>query len=325
MEALVTGATGKVGHAVASALLERGDEVRALVRDPGRARLPEGSEPARGDVTDPASVRRAAEGCELVFNAMGLPEQWLADEQTFDRVNARGSETVVRAAAEAGARRVVHTSTIDVFHADTGARLDESKLADYPKGTAYERSKQKAERLVLAAAEDTGVELIIVNPAAVYGPGPGGSASFERQLFRPLVEGSRLAAPALPPGGCGVTFAPGIGRGQLLAAERGRPGARYILCDRHVTIRDLAETVVRVAGRGRVPPTLPLPVARALAAGGELASRIIHKPPLLARGQLYFFLWNAAPDSGKAVRELGWAPTPLEDGLTATLAEMGLV
>jgi len=159
----------------------------------------------------------------------------------------------------------------------------------------------------------------------VYGPGPSGSASFERQLFRPVVEGSRSAAPALPPGGCGVVFTPGIGRGQLLAAERGRPGERYILCDRHVTLRELAEAVVRVAGRGRVPPSLPATLARPMAGAGELLSRVIRKPPLLPRGQLHFFLWNAAPDSGKAQRELGWEPTPLDDGLRTTLAGMGLV
>jgi dihydroflavonol-4-reductase len=325
MEALVTGSTGKVGHAVAAALLERGDAVRALARDPGRASLPERAKAVQGDVTDPSSLRRAAEGCEIVFNAMGLPEQWLADPEAFERVNARGSEAVVRAAAEAGARRVVHTSTIDVFHAEPGGRLDEATVADYPKGTAYERSKQRAEELALAAAEETGIELVVVNPAAVYGPGPGGSASFERQLFEPIVEGSRIRAPALPPGGCGVAFTEGIGRGQLLAAEKGEPGERYILCDGHVTLRELAEAVVRVAGRGRVPPVLPTPVARSLAAAGETLSRVLRKPPLLARGQLHFFLWNAAPDPSKAVRELGWTPTPLDSGLRSTLADMGLV
>jgi dihydroflavonol-4-reductase len=92
-----------------------------------------------------------------------------------------------------------------------------------------------------------------------------------------------------------------------------------------VTSRQLAEAVGRVAGRGRVPPTLPVPAAKAMATGGELVSRVVRKPPLLARGQLHFFLWNAAPDSSKAQRELGWTPTPLEDGLRATLAGMGLV
>jgi len=322
MRALVTGATGKVGHSIARALLERGDEVRVLVRNPGRAssQLPPGAQAIRGDVTEPASVEKAAAGCELVFNAMGLPEQWFADPDIFERVNARGTETVVRAAAAAGARRVVHTSTIDVFHAEPGAPFDESQVADYPKGTAYERSKQHAERLALAAAAETGVELVIVNPAAVYGPGPSGSASVELGLLRPVVEGKRAAVPLLPPGGLPMVYSTGLATGQLLAAARGVPGERYILCDGHMSFRELAETAVRLAGRGRVPAVMPIPLAKTLAAGGELVSRAIRKPPLLPKGQLHFFLWDARPQSGKAQRELGWVPTPLEEGLRAVVS-----
>jgi nucleoside-diphosphate-sugar epimerase len=320
VKALVTGATGKVGHAVARALVERGDDVRALVRDPATARLPEGVAPCRGDVRDPGSLADAVRGRELVFNAMGLPEQWLADEGIFHEVNARGSENVARAARAAGVRRLVHTSTIDVFHAETGARFDESELATYPKETAYERSKQDAERLLLDAS--AGMDAVVVNPAGVYGPGPrGAGASFEERLFRPLV---RKRLPALPPGGLGVCFAEGVAAGQLLAAERGGPGERYILCDRHVSIRELAETVVLLAGRGRVPPTLPRAAARSLSAAGQAVSRLTGRPPLLPRGQLTFFLWNVAPDSSKAQDELGWEPTGLEDGLRRTLEAMSL-
>lgn len=326
MRALVTGATGKVGHAVASALVRRGDEVRALVRDPGRAAsvLPGGVQAVRGDVTEPASVDAAAAGAELVFNAMGLPEQWFADPAVFERVNARGSETVVRAAARAGARRVVHTSTIDVFHAEPGTKFDESQVANYPKGTAYERSKQRAEELALAAAAETGIELVIVNPAGVYGEGPGGDAtSIEQSLLRPLIEGRRAALPLLPPGGLGLAHTSGLAAGQMLAADRGRPGERYILCDGHMSFRELAETAVRLAGRGTVPPVMPVPLARAIAAGGEALSRVIRRRPLLPKGQLYFFLWDARPQSAKAERELGWTPTPLEEGLAATVAALG--
>ena len=320
MRALVTGATGKVGHAVARALLARGNDVRVLVRDPARAAevVPDGAELVRGDVTEPATLPAALEDCELVFNAMGLPEQWLRDAGRFEQVNARGTENVVRAAREAGVRRLIQTSTIDVFHAGRGELFDESNVAGYPKGTAYERSKQHAEELALGARGD--MELVFVNPAGVYGPGPQGSASFERSLFEPLV---RKRLPALTPGGFGIVHTDGVGAGQLLAAEHGRDGERYILCDRHVTLAELARAVVRVAGRGRIPPVLPVAAARAFAALGELLAPL-GLPPMISRGQLHFFLWNARPDSTRAQQELGWEPTPLDEGLASALAAAGL-
>ena len=321
MQSLVTGATGKVGHALASALLDRGDQVRALVRDPKRAAsvLPAGIEPIKGDVTDVESLAAAVEGCELVFNSMGMPEQWVKDEAIFDQVNAIGSQQVAAAAKRAGVRRFIHTSTHDVFHADTGERFDETMLADYPKGTAYERSKQHAEELVLA--ERDGMEVVILNPSGVYGPTPSPTPSFENEVFEPVVK-KRL--PAIPPGGTGYAFVEGVAAGHLLAAEAGKDGERYILADTYATFRELAETVVEVAGRGRVPPVMPLPVARTFAAVGEGISRVIRRPPMLARGQLIYFLWQARPDSSKAQRELGWTPTPLEHGVRLTLEAMGL-
>jgi dihydroflavonol-4-reductase len=316
VKVLVTGPTGKVGNAVANALHTRGDEVVALARDPSKAAavLPAGVTVVRGDVTDPPTVEAAAKGCELVFNAMGIPEQWVRDEGVFERVNARGAETVVRAARDAGARRVVHTSTIDVFEAEPGGRIDESRVATAPKNTGYERSKQHAEELALAA-RGSDMELVFVNPSAVYGPGPG-SVSLDEQVFKPVASG-RL--PALTPGGMGVVHARGAAAGHLLAAERGRDGQRYILSDRHVTLRGLAETVVRVAGRGRVPPVLPVPVARALAVAGDALAARFGIAPLVSRGQLEFLLWNAAPDSTRAQEELGWEPTALEDGIRESL------
>jgi nucleoside-diphosphate-sugar epimerase len=318
---LVTGATGKVGNALARALLDRGEEVRALVRDPERAAplLPGGVELVRGDATDAASMDPAVAGCELVFNAMGLPEQWFADEGIFGRVNAVGSGDLAAAARRAGVRRFVHTSTNDVFHADQGAAFDESEFATYPKGTAYERSKQEAERRVLGQRD--GMEVVVLNPTGVYGPGPSNSHTIEEGLFRPLVE---KKLPAMVPGGMGVVFVDGVVQGHLAAADRGADGERYILTDTYVELPDLAREVVRIAGRGRVPPTMPLPVAKAFATVGEGVARVIRRPPMLARGQLHFFQWQARADSSKAQRELGFVPTPLEDGVRRTLEAMKL-
>jgi dihydroflavonol-4-reductase len=312
VRALVTGATGKVGNAVARRLLERGDEVVALVRDPSKARevLPEGVELARGDVTDAGSIRDAAAGADGVFNCMGLFEQWLPRHTTFEDVNSIGALNVIAAARQAGVRRAVHTSTFDVFHADQGGTVSEERVADYPKGTAYERSKQRAEELVLGEARH-GIEVVIVNPSSVYGPGPWQGAGVDGVL-RDAIRG-RL--PAAPPGGLTLVYADDQAEAQLAAFDRGRPGERYILADGFATSRELCQAAVEAAGRGRVPPTIPAPVAKAVAVVGEGVSRVIRRPPLLARGQLTFLLWEARADSSKAQQELGFKPRPWREGI----------
>jgi dihydroflavonol-4-reductase len=315
MRVLVTGATGKIGNAVVRRLVERGDEVVALVRDVTGARdaLPSGVELASGDVTDLTSVHRAAQGVEGVFNCMGLYEQWATDPGIFERVNSIGALNVIAAARQAGARRAVHTSTFDVFHADRGGTVREDRVADYDKGTVYERSKQRAEELVLGEARH-GIEVVIVNPSSVYGPGPWQGAGLDGAI-RDAIRG-RL--PAVPPGGMTLVHVDDVADGHLAAFDRGVPRERYILADGYASFREICATAVEAAGRGRVPPTIPGPVARALAAAGEGLSRLIRRPPLIGRGQLHFLLWQARADSTKAQRELGFEPTPWRDGIAGT-------
>lgn len=319
MRVLVTGATGKVGNAVARRLVERGDRVVALVRDPTRARevLPADVELARGEVTDPDSVRAAAEGIEAAFNCMGLFEQWVPDPRTLDRVNAEGARTVIAAAREAGARRAVHTSTFDVFHAGAGGTVSEERVADYPKGTVYERSKQRAEELVLAEAE-AGLEVVIVNPSAVYGPGPWATAGLDSVLRDAL----RRRLLAVPPGGMTLVHADDVAVGHLAALELGRPGERYILADGFATSREIVRVAVDEAGRGRIPPNLPVPVARGVAAAGEAVAKMVRRRPLLPAGQLHFLLWQARADASKARRELGVEFRPWDQGIRETVRWM---
>lgn len=319
MRVLVTGATGKVGNAVVRHLAARGDDVVALVRDAGRARelLSGGVELAIGDVTDPDSLHRACTGIEGAFNCMGLFEQWLPDPGTFDRVNAEGARNVVSAARAAGARRIVHTSTFDVFHAEPGGTVREDGLAEYPKGTPYERSKQRAEKLVLTEAE-AGIEVVICNPAGVFGPGPWAASGIDGMLRDAL----RKRLPAVPPGGLSLAYVDDVAAAHLAAFDRGRPGERYILADGYATSREIVAAAVESAGRGRVPPTLPVALARGLARGGEAIARLIRRPPLLGAGQLHFLLWQARADSTKAGEELGVTFTPWREGIEQTVRWM---
>jgi dihydroflavonol-4-reductase len=325
MRFAVTGATGKVGNAVARRLHERGDEVVALVRDREAAAgaLPDGVQLVAGDVTKAETIPAALEGTDGAFNCMGIYEQWLPDPAAFERVNAQGARNVVAAARRAGVPRVVHTSTFDVFHAETGATMSEADLADYPKGTAYERSKQHAEELVLEEAGD-GTEVVIVNPASVYGPGPWASAGLDKGLRDAI----RRRLPAVPPGGMTLGYVDDVAQGHLAAYERGVPGERYILADGFATMRELAAVAVDEAGRGRVPPALPTGLAKALTAAGEGVSRVIRRPPLIGRGQLHFLLWQARVDNSKAREQLGIDFTPWEEGVRRTvrwMAEQGRI
>ncbi|HEY3498869.1 MAG TPA: NAD-dependent epimerase/dehydratase family protein [Polyangiaceae bacterium] len=313
---VVTGATGLVGYGLVQALVERGEHVRALVRDPDRARsaLPPAVELAIGDVTEPSTLLPALAGAELVFHAAGMPEQWQRDEGIFDRVNRQGTKNVLEAALAASVRRVVYTSTMDVFAAPRGGTLRETEIDTAPKPTAYERSKQAAEREA-SDVEKRGLDVVYVNPAAVYGPSLGVTAlnAFFAKLLANRV-------PLLPPGGMSVAFIDGVVQAHLAAAERGRRGERYLVSDDHLSMPELAARVLEAADlRRKVPATAPLWLLNLLVAISEPPARWFGFAPLVAAGELSFLLWNVHVDASKAQRELGFRPTPVSEGVRRTV------
>jgi nucleoside-diphosphate-sugar epimerase len=325
MRILLTGATGKLGNSVARQLIARGDHVVALVRDPVRARELFGAgsglaplvELIPGDVTDPDSLKRAARGVDAAVNCMGIFEQWQRHLDVFNRVNAQGAANVARAARAAGARRIVHTSTYDVFAAPRGGTVSERALADYEKGTPYERSKQLAERLVLAEA-GAELEVVITNPAGIYGPGRWAAAGWDGAI-RDAIRG-RL--PAVPPGGLSLLWVESAAAAHLAALDRGRPGERYLLADGYATVREICAAAVEAAGRGRAPWQLSLGLARGLARAGEAVADATGRPPLISRGQLHFLQWQARADCSKAQAELGFEPSDWRAGIARTVTWM---
>ncbi len=316
MLTLVTGATGTVGAAVVGRLLAAGRPVRALVRDPDRAAglLPDGVELARGDVTDAASVARAVAGCRAVFHTAGLPEQWLPDARTFRAVNVGGSINVGEAALAAGVESFVYTSTIDVFAWRRGRPFDESLLAAGPKGSPYERSKQEADR-ALVAFEARGLPVRYAHPSAVYGDAPALNPGLNDLVVR-LVRGE---VPMLLPGGIPLVMADDVARGHL-ALEAAPKGTRAILHERFVSLVELAGAATAAAGRGKVPRVLPAVAARAVSAAGEGLAKFTRRPPLIAAGQLQFLLEDVHPSAARARRELDWVPTPFHEGMASTIA-----
>ncbi len=315
---LVTGATGTVGYPIARRLAERGDEVRALVRDTARAEalLPVGVTPVAGDVTDVSSVHEAAAGCELIFHAAGLPEQWRLDPGDFTRVNVDGTSNVIDAARRAGVRRLVYTSTIDVFEWTPGQPFDESTIDPDPRPTFYERSKQEADRLVVAAHAG-GLDVVLLHPSAVYGPSPALFVGANDLIARL----AKREIPMLLPGGMPMVFAEDVGRAHIEAADRAPAGARYIVAGRYLTLAEIARSVADRVPGAKVPPVAPLPVARALAAGGERLAKLTRRPPLIPQGAFLFLISHPVPVSDRLSEELGIEPIGWDEGLDLTLAD----
>lgn len=309
----VTGVTGRLGGAIARYLLAAGHDVVGLVRRQSVARAPEGVTVRIGDVRDEGACASCFGGAEVVFNAMGIPEQWRADAGAFEAVNAAGTATVVDTCRRNGVRRLVHVSTIDVFEPRQGRSFCEDDVALAPRKSPYQRSKQRAEAIVLDSAANGALEVVVTNLAGLLG-GDVRPPSLENDLLIPLLSG-RL--PFLPPGGLNLIAADSAAAGIVLAANRGTSGSRYILSDGYLTVRQMAALVLETAGRSRVPRSLPPWVARALARAAEARSRRTRQPPLLSSGQLDLLLWGAVADATRARTALGWAPRPLRDTVSS--------
>lgn len=322
--ALVTGGSGFVGGRVVARLVARGRGVRALVRSDAAAEAVAalGAEPVRGDVLDPRSLAAAMRGCEAVYHVAGENELCPREAAELFRVNVEGTRRVAEAAAEAGVRRLVHTSSAATLGEPHGAVAAEDTRHRGWFLSAYERSKYEAEREALATGRTTRLEVVVVNPASVHGPGRVGGTA--RLLLRylnarvhPVVD-TRLS----------VIDADDCAEGHVLAEERGRPGERYVLCGATLTVREAVVLLGRVAGFEPRPIPMPAWLAFAAAAATEAVSVLARRRPPLCRELVRTIAHGHAYDGSKASRELGLTYTPLEETLRRTVAwyvENGLV
>jgi dihydroflavonol-4-reductase len=322
---LVTGATGFVGANVARLLLERGAEVRALVRAGSDRRNVEGLpvELAEGDLRDAEAVRRAVKGCQRVFHVAADYRFWVRNPRELYDSNVAGTRNVMEASRAEGVERVVHTSTVGTIGLGALPRpCDETTpFAPGQLTSHYKRSKLEAERLVLEHAA-RGLPVVVVNPSAPVGPWDVKPTPTGRML----VDFARGKLPAYVDTGLNVVHVRDVAEGHLLAAERGRIGERYILGHQNLTLAEILAELGRILGRP--PPRLRLPYACAWAAGAvsTAAAYLTGRPPAVALEAVKMSRRHMFFDASKATRELGFAPTPargaFEDAL-AWFAERG--
>ena len=315
MKVCVTGGTGFVGGHVVRELVERGDEVRVTFRDESRlerlaALQPE---PIRADVLDRGTMRRALKGCDLLFHCAGVVGSRPADRVW--QVNAMGPRVAVDAAAAEGVPRVVVTSSVaGIGPAPPGEIGTEDD--DYRAGalrSAYVDSKHEGEVEALAAAARHGIEVVIVNPSYVLGVPVDRSQPGETST-RTIGGYLRGRLPAVVDGQTNIVDVRDVAAGHLRAAEKGRPGERYILGGHDIGWVELIERVGEMSGVRHPLAVIPPGVAAAARRGESLGVRM----PVSSEG-LVLMAQNWRYSSRKARGELGYRPRKLDTTLRDTI------
>lgn len=309
MRALVTGATGFVGAAIARALVAEGWQVRALVRGGSDRRnvATLAVEQVVGDLTDTGSVERALAGCDAAFHVAADYRLWAPRPQELYRTNVDGTAHLLAAAARAGVRRVVYTSSVATIGlpADGRPGAEDTPVTVAEMIGHYKRSKFLAEEKAREAAT-RGVPVVIVNPSTPIGPGdvkptPTGQI---------VLDAARGRTPAYVDTGLNIVHVDDVAAGHLLAFHRGRIGERYILGGEDMTLRQILTLIAQLVGRSppriRLPHGAVLPVAYAAELYARLtgrSTRVTVEGVRMARKRMFF-------SSDKAVRELGyrWRP-----------------
>ena len=319
----LTGATGFLGLALARRFREEGAAVSALVR---RTSAPAGVERLRalgvtlveGDIREPAGLPALFDGAELAVHSAALIAYRPRLHEALRRINVEGTANVAAACRAAGVGRLVHVSSI----AAVGIRDDRQLMTeDTPWEAArlrmaYLDTKHAAEERI-AEAVARGLDAVIVNPSAIYGPS---EASSNTSGFVQKVVSGRLRV--APEGGMNVVPLETVVEGILAAARVGRRGRRYILGGENLEIGALLERIARAAGQRRRPLVLPgwagAPLRLAMNAADPFVPLSSWYVPDLC-GAFGRWMWA---DTTRMTAELGVRAADLDACLAAAVAQL---
>lgn len=317
MTTLLTGASGFVGAAVLRHLVNAGHDVRVLLRPQSDRRNLDGidCDVVTGDLADSASLDAAVAGCEAVFHVAADYRLWVTDPDPMYAANVAGTRNLLVAAATSGATRIVYTSSVATLGNLPGANVaDESTPSTIDDMIShYKRSKYLAEDEARRLAREEGVPVVIVNPAAPFGP----------RDVKPTPTGAivvRAAAgrmPAYVDTGLNVVHVDDVADGHLRAFEHGVVGERYILGGENLTLRQILEVVCVHAGRK--PPSVKLPHGPLLPVAyfAEKIARVVgSSEPIVTMDAVKMAKKRMFFSVDKARRDLGYAPRPAAEALT---------
>jgi dihydroflavonol-4-reductase len=316
-KALVTGGTGFIGSHVVRRLLAEGLEVRCLVR-PGSKRLNLTGlrvEFAEGDLCQPSTLRPAIAGCEMLFHVAADYRIWARNPADLERTNVQGTRDILQAAAEAGVRRVVFTSSVAAVgrpqhNGDVGVGHEALDPTPEQLVGPYKRSKFGSD-LVAREFAQKGLPVVIVNPSAPIGshdikPTPTGKM---------IVDFLNQKMPAYIDTGMNFVDVDDVAAGHWLAATKGKIGERYILGHQNLSLKDFLQLVASVAGMRAPRFKIPYGVAWVAGAISTGIAAITGKEPQIPLDGVRMAHETMYYDPSKAIRDLGLPQTSVRTAI----------
>lgn len=312
--ALVTGSTGFVGNAVARALLKSGRQVRVLVRR--NANLKHlgglGVEVFYGDLRQADSLAPALKGCHELYHVAAQYSFFNPKPEEIYASNVQGTQNILKAAQQANVTKIVYTSTVGAVGIPKagGAGDEETPISLFDCKGHYKRSKFLAEQEAMSFFRK-GLPLVIVNPSAPVGVGDVKPTPTGKMILDFL----NRKMPAYIDTGLNLVDVEDVAVGHLLAAERGRPGERYILGHQNLSLRQILQLLSEITGLRAPKLKVPYPVALGAAYISEGVARLTGRTPgieveavQLGKKMMFF-------NAQKAVRDLGLPQTPIASAL----------
>jgi len=316
----ITGGTGFIGSRLTERLLSENNEIVLLTRNSSSLASADNHSVSIiiGDILNKASVKDGMKGCDLVFHLAAYTKPWAHDPGLISEINVMGTINVLEAALECGVKRVVMTSTAGTmaFSSD-GNPVDESVDPDLPFNTLYAKTKFEAE---IAAIEffKRGLDVVIVNPTRVYGPGRDSKSNSVTKIIRLYLKGLWRIIPGDGESIGNYVFIDDVVEGHMLAALYGRPGERYILGGSNLSFNELFALVKESSGKKRQLVKIPLAFLRKIIIVMSFITRITGIPPLITMNWFEKYMKNAILSSEKAIHELGYRITPAAEGISKT-------
>jgi dihydroflavonol-4-reductase len=311
---LVIGANGFLGSHVTRQLVADGCEVRAMVRPDAMTIGIDDLAVTRyhGDIWDNDTLREAMAGVDDVYYCVVDTRGWLRDPAPLFRTNVEGTRNVLDIAKDAGLRKFIFTSSYVTVGRRRGHVASEDDIIVDRGLTPYVRSRVQAENIVLTYAKEHGLPAVAMCVSTTYGSGDWG-----RTPHGAIIAGAAFGKLPFVMGGIELE-AVGVddaARAMILAAEHGHVGQRYLISEKMISNADVVRIAAEAAGVPAPTKSIPLPLSYAFAAAGSVKAKLRGTDEQLSMGSLRLMRAEAPVDHGKAVRELGWQPRPVEESI----------